>query len=138
MTPLSFLFSLSVYFISSASSLVGLASLKSTLMATTAFRCPQYFGCSISSQWLDEILSAKMAEIVASTPVSPDSGCLLNDMGDFLVRASAALARLAEAVVHGPHIDVYIEKRIKEMEEQHDFSELGTLDYIDEKHSSLK
>lgn len=79
-----------------------------------------------------------MAEIVASTPVSPDSGCLLNDMGDFLVRASAALARLAEGVVHGPHIDVYIEKRIKEMEEQHDFSELGTLDYIDEKHSSLK
>lgn len=114
------------------------ASLTTTVMATTAFRCPSYYGCSISSQWLDEIVSAKIAEIATNASVSPDSGCLLSDMGDFLVRASASLARLAEGVVHGPHIDVYVEKRIKEMEQEHDFSELGALDYIDEKHSSLK
>ena len=121
-----------------AATLPGLASLTFTVMASTAFRCPPYYGCSISSQWLDEIVSAKIAEIASNAPASSDSGCLLNDMGDFLVRASAALARLADGVVHGPHIDVYIGKRIKEMEQEHDFSELGTLDRIDEKHSSLK
>lgn len=107
-------------------------------MATTALRCPPYYGCSISSQWLDEIVTAKISEIASNAPISPDSGCLLDDMGDFLVRASAALARLADGVVHGPHIDVYIEKQIKEMEQRDDFSELGPLDYMDEKHSSLK
>jgi hypothetical protein len=107
-------------------------------MATTALQCPSYYGCSISSQWLDDIVSAKIAEIAASAPVSPDSGCLLNDIGNFLVQASASLARLAEGVVHGPHIDVYVEKRIKEMDQEHDFSELGALDHIDDKHSSLK
>jgi hypothetical protein len=107
-------------------------------MATTAVRYPPYYGCSISSQWLDEIVSAKIAEIAMDAPTSPDSGCLLDDMGDFLVRASAALARLADGLVHGPHIDLYVKKKMKEMEQKDDFSELSTLDYIDEKHSSLK
>lgn len=59
-------------------------------------------------------------------------------MGDFLVQASAALARLAESVLHGPHIDIYMKKKMKEMGQEHDFSELNTLDYIHDKHSSLK
>jgi hypothetical protein len=97
-----------------------------------------YLGCSISNQWLDEIARQKTAEFAAKAQVSPDSGCLLNDMGDFLVQTSAALAQLADGVVNGHHIDIYIEKRVNEMDQQHELSDMSTLDSLDEKHSLLK
>ncbi len=100
--------------------------------------CAPNFGCSISNKWLDEFVSLKTKEFATKAPVSPDSGCLLNDAGDFLVRTSAALAHLADGVANGRHIDVYIEKRVNEMDQQHEFSDLSKLDSLEDKNSLLK
>lgn len=87
---------------------------------------------------LDEIIRKKLAEVASSIPEWRGSGCLLADIGDFLVRASIIFSGLADAVVHGQHIDTHTELKIQEMEEDHDFSELSYLDYLNAKHLALK
>jgi hypothetical protein len=87
---------------------------------------------------LDGIIKKKLAEIIRLIPPWPDRGCLLADMGEYLVRSAWMLSRLAYSVVYGQYVDVYTRSKIAEMEREHDFSELDALDYLDEKHSSLK
>lgn len=90
--------------------------------------------------WLREIIRIQVEEATRTTsaPEWPVSECLLVGLGEFLVQASTVLSRLADGVVYGQHIDIYTDRRIQEMEEDHDFSELNFLDYMNEKHSSLK
>ena len=102
-------------------------------------RPPQFLTSQESpNQWLDGIIKEKLAEIIRLVPQLPDQSCLLADMGEYLVRSTWMLSRLADSVVYGQHVDIYTRSKITEMEREHDFSELGTLDYLDEKHSSLK
>ncbi|KAH0559376.1 hypothetical protein GP486_004110 [Trichoglossum hirsutum] len=88
--------------------------------------------------WLDEIIRKELAEIVMSTAKSQSAGCPLSDIGDFLVRATAMLSRLTNSIVHGQHISLHTKRKIEEMQEEHDFSLLSLLDYMNEKHSLLK
>ena len=98
----------------------------------------QLFLGETQNTWLNEILRQQVAEVAASEPALTPSGCLLTDMGDFLVRATNILSRLANGVVHGQHIKIYAKEKVREMREDHDLSELSLLEYMDKKHTSLK
>jgi hypothetical protein len=87
---------------------------------------------------LDEILRQQVAEATASEPGLAPSGCLLTDMGNFLLRATNILSGLANGIVYGQHIHTYTKEKVREMKEDHDFSELNPLEYMEEKHASLK
>jgi hypothetical protein len=85
---------------------------------------------------LDEILRQQVAKFTASEPGLAPSGCLLTDVGNFLLRTTNMLSRLANDIVHGQHIDTYTEERAWEMEKYHDF--VNSLGDMDKKHTSLK
>ena len=73
-----------------------------------------------------------------SVPLWGDVGCTLAEIGDFLVRATCILSKLAEHVVYGEHIKIYTEMKIQESENDNDFSELNFFDYLEDKHKALK
>lgn len=98
----------------------------------------QLFLGETQNPWLDEILQQQVAEAAASEPALNPSGCLFTDMGEFLVRATNILSRVANGVVQGQHVKIYAEKKVREMREDHDFSDLNSLEYMDKKHTSLK
>lgn len=66
------------------------------------------------------------------------SGCLLEDMGVLLVKTSSLLSEVAVSLAEGQHIKDYTNLRIEQIEQENDFSELGILDYLEAKHSSLR
>lgn len=66
------------------------------------------------------------------------SGCLLEDIGVLLVKTSSMLSEVAVALAEGRHIKDYSSLRIEQIEQENDFSELGLLDYLETKHSSLR
>ena len=67
-----------------------------------------------------------------------DSGCLLEDMGGLLIKTSSLLSDVAVSLAEGQHIKDYSNLRIEQIERENDFSELGLLDYLEEKHSLLR
>ena len=66
------------------------------------------------------------------------SGCLLEDMGELFVKTSSLLSDVATSLAEGQHIKDYSNLRIDQIEQENDFSELGLLDYLETKHSSLR
>ncbi|KAF2663147.1 hypothetical protein BT63DRAFT_461525 [Microthyrium microscopicum] len=86
---------------------------------------------------LHDILEQELVSIATSLPEWQNTQCLLQDLGNFLTRTSTLLSTLAERVVHGQDIHRYAESKIKEMNEENDFSDLGDLEYMQEKHLSL-
>ncbi|KAE9378262.1 hypothetical protein N431DRAFT_435425 [Stipitochalara longipes BDJ] len=87
---------------------------------------------------LNAIIRPALAELALSIPLWDDVGCTLAEIGDFLVRATSILSKLAEHVVYGEHIRIYTEMKIQESENDNDFSELNFLDYLEDKHKALK
>ena len=88
--------------------------------------------------WLDAIIRRQVAGATASIPEFAASGCLLVDMGNFLLRATFLLSRVARGLVNGDHVDIYVNTKIQEMENYDDFSDLSPLDDLNKKHSLLK
>lgn len=88
--------------------------------------------------WLDSVVRRELAELAVSVPQWGDTGCSLANIGEFLVRSTTVLSHLANCVVYGEHIDTYTSRKIQEIEEETDFSELTFLEYLDDKHQSLK
>jgi hypothetical protein len=114
-------------------------------MSTDLHRLPVDFLSShpiqpVEGTWLGETIKRELEGLSLSLPPEQwqANGCLLADMGDFFVRATLMLSRLAENVVSGPQVIIYAQERLEEMDEENDFSELSVLDYLNEKHSSLK
>jgi hypothetical protein len=91
-----------------------------------------------NNTWLETIVKKELAQILANQPPLPDSGCLLADIGNFLVQAIATLSQLSRSVVTGEHVDIFVKSRIEEMENQDGFSNLMPMDYMHDKHNSLK
>ena len=67
-----------------------------------------------------------------------NSGCLLEDIGGLLIKTSSLLSDVAVSLADGQHIKDYSNLRIEQIEQENDFSELGLLDYLEAKHSSLR
>jgi hypothetical protein len=107
-------------------------------LAMSAETLTQLFLGETQNPWLDEILRQQVAKVKASEPGLTPSGCLLTDMGDFLLRATNILSRLANDIVYGQHIHIYTKKKLREMKEDHDLSDLSPLEDMDEKHTSLQ
>ena len=88
--------------------------------------------------WLDEIVREVLAQTASESPEWRHNGCLLSDIGDFLIHGVRASACIADLAVNGPHIDIYTKDKIQKMSDLDDFSELHPLDYLAKKHSLLK
>jgi hypothetical protein len=86
---------------------------------------------------LDEILREQFAKVTASEPGLTPSGCLLTDMGNFLLRATNILSGLANGIVTGQHIHTYTDEKVQEMAEDHGFSKLDPIEYMNDKHTYL-
>lgn len=105
-------------------------------LAMSAEILTQLFLGETQNPWLDEILRRQMAEAATSEPALNPSGCLFTDMGEFLVRATNILSRVANGVVRDQHITTYVKEKAWEMREDHDFS--SSLESMDKKHASLE
>ncbi len=92
----------------------------------------------ISSERVKDIVQEKLSTVRVPLPEWQDSGCLLADMGDYLLRSTHHLSQLAAGVVNGPHVDTYITQRVEGIEQENDFSDLVTLEYLEQKHNSLR
>ena len=88
--------------------------------------------------WLDSIIRRELTELKTSMPLWSDTGCTLAELGEFLLRATTLLSRLANCVVYGELINTYTEGKIQENEAKNDFSDLAFIDYLEDKHKSLK
>lgn len=88
--------------------------------------------------WLDEIIQKELEAILASMPDRHATSCMLHDLGNYLLRTTTLLARLSDKIVNGDEVHKYCDERILEMEVENDFSDLGSLGYMAEKHTTLK
>ncbi|EXJ92218.1 hypothetical protein A1O3_00768 [Capronia epimyces CBS 606.96] len=111
-------------------------------MASDGLNNYAFFEHTAGSEWLFALVNARLAEIVAtlqlSSPPDSESGCLLADIGDYLVRCIVVLSRVAEELADGVHVRRYATAGIEYMEEGSGFSDLGLLSYMDNKHKSLR
>ena len=64
--------------------------------------------------------------------------CLLADAGDTITHLLDVLAHLASLLTHGDATTEYVERRIEDSDQSDDFSDLDIVDYLDDKHASLK
>ena len=99
---------------------------------------PEYKNNDGHPQWVAEIISKEINALSANIPEWQQTPCLLQDLGDFLTRTTTLLSQLAEKVVNGDEVMEYANNRIREMEEEQDLSELRQLDYMNDKHHTLK
>ena len=93
-----------------------------------------------NNQRLLKLINTKLAEISATRPEPSDlnSGDLLADIGDYLVRSFAILSELSVALANGTHISEYVDQGIQHMAEKSDFSDMDLLTYMNDKHKSLQ
>ena len=87
---------------------------------------------------MDDIVYRQLGEAIMSVLECRSSGCLLTDIGNFLIQSSTLVSRLADGMVNGQHVAVNTTQAIEEMEKDNDFSELDLLDYMNKKHLLLK
>ncbi len=82
------------------------------------------------------LLEAELPRIItqAGSDALPN-GCLLADIGDFLLDVVDILSELAHVVVNGKHIREHNRNRMSQLEQEPD---LHTTDYLDDKHAALK
>ena len=64
--------------------------------------------------------------------------CLIADAGEFITHTLEILAHFAIDAVYGHHISDYANARISSLVQEHDLSDLETVDYLDDKHAALK
>ncbi|KAK9772949.1 putative C2H2-type domain-containing protein [Seiridium cardinale] len=86
----------------------------------------RYSVCSLLEDSLSQIVEQYTRE-------SQSHGCLLADMGDFLVTVMAITSEIAQHLVKGNHIIKYTSDRKSLLE-----PDLSTADYLDDKHDALK
>jgi hypothetical protein len=95
-------------------------------------------GNTSNDAWLSMIIRKEMAEINMLLPETQPSDCLLTQMGEYLCRATSVIAQLAQRITHGNHIDTYAQLNVNQMERQTGLSELGRIDIMTAKHTTLK
>jgi hypothetical protein len=92
----------------------------------------------LHNTWLDSIIRENVRKFASSRVPFQASGCLLTDIGDFLVRMMEQVARLVEELATGDHIYTYTNRKAQEMEDETSFSELHSLEHLENAHRSLK
>lgn len=92
------------------------------------------------TSWLHDLVRSAIARITAQNfgACFGNSGCIFVDIGEYLVAIVRMLSELAQQLSHGRHIEVYNERRLREMERDDDFSMLGPIDYMSDQYRNLK
>ena len=86
------------------------------------------------------VIDKRLAEIPSLVPESPDldSGDLLSDIGEYLLRSLAILSDISGKLADGAHVEEYVKQGIQDMNEESDLGDTELLDYMDSKHKSLR
>ncbi len=92
----------------------------------------------VSNTCLERIIQQHAQDVPNSSDSGESSSCLLEDMGELLVRSVLDLSKLADKSVRDQDVDIYVRLRVDEMHMQTDFSELGNLKYLENKHQALR
>ena len=94
----------------------------------------------IQNGWLEDMLKRELPRLLLESQKPPPATdtCILEQLGDFLIRALSIISQLARSVVHGEQIPIYARKKLEELVLEHDLSDLDLVDYLDDKHGVLK
>jgi hypothetical protein len=91
---------------------------------------------------LGSIIQATMTQITRHADTDTRfgrTGCLLADIGEYLVFLARTLSEIAEILVRGRHVDVYNDRRFQEMEDSgDDFTDLSPTHYLSDKLKALE
>lgn len=89
---------------------------------------------------IEHLLESQLLQICGEPSVARqiEDVCLLADSGDILVYLAEVLARLGTILAFGNPSREYVEQRISHSAHADDISNLGVVDYLDDKHAALK
>lgn len=76
--------------------------------------------------------------IVRQELARDEAACMLALIGDFVVKATKSLSKLTDALVVGEHIIANSTELMEEMVEEDGFSDLSYVDYMEDKHATLR
>jgi hypothetical protein len=98
--------------------------------------CPE----SSKDTTVEQLLKLYLSQIKTSNDVAKriDDVCLLEDAGDLVTHLLQVLAGFASYLAHGPPSNYYVERQICDSAEEDGLSDLGIVDYLDDKHAGLK
>jgi hypothetical protein len=86
--------------------------------------------------WIEERLLSELPRIAAGMPwPTAPTGCLLADVGNYLIRILHVLASFAENLLEEKLISGYIDARIQDLAAEDD---LSTANYIDDKYAAIQ
>jgi len=88
--------------------------------------------------WLGSLIMDYMSNVASIVPQDNGTDCPVTASGNFLVKATLALSKLAGKIAHGPYIDTYTDQKLQELEDENDLSDLSLLHILNDKHTSLK
>lgn len=87
---------------------------------------------------LSAIIEAQVQEAYASLDDFVASECLIADIARYLLRAIRLLSDLAHGMAHGEHVDLYLSRKVRQMEAFDGFNDLLMLDGLSQKEKFLK
>lgn len=89
---------------------------------------------------IEDLLESQLLHIYGELAVARriEDVCLLADSGDVLVYLTEVLARSGHMSAFGNPSREYVEERISHSAYGDDISNLGVVDYLDDKHAALK
>lgn len=93
---------------------------------------------SAGPSWIRSAIDDEVQHMSQTLQRSPDPQCSLNQLRIFLERSLFLLSNVTQRLVEGPHIRAYLQSRIREIERENDFSDLGALDDLNEIHTALQ
>lgn len=86
--------------------------------------------------WVEQQLLSKLPDITADAPwPGAPTGCLIADIGNYLVRLLHILATFAQSLLSKDLISAHIDEKIQDLVAEDD---LHTANFLDDKHAALK
>jgi hypothetical protein len=89
-------------------------------------------------QSLETILRAELTRSISSVSGWEDTACTLAQIGEFVVRATIMLSQLTNRLVDGDHVHKYTQDRMRDMNNEHELSDMTFMYYMSDKLASLK
>ena len=87
---------------------------------------------------LTSILETHITDAYATLDDFVATECLLADISQCLLRALTVLSEIAHSMAYGEHIDLYLSRKVREMEDFDGFDNLQPLDRLSQKEKFLK
>lgn len=92
-----------------------------------------------NNELLENLTATHLAEIVAALPQPEvNTGCILADIGNYLIRSMTMLSQLSIILANGHHVRQYADKGLDFVYRANGFSDLDIIHYMNSKHQALR